>query len=177
MSCQPLASALVPRHADSDVQILNMNPRSGSSAYCNRHRTSMGKPCTKAHERVRTRHRARQSARHATKVAGKGSPRSGTRLTFRLGRRRRLPRSSPVAIELTFLGNPFERLAGTLDAVLVVIPVGRQQLHDLVGPAGASAAHRSRGEIHGLADRELVSFQRYSPARQSVAPPGRNTTS
>src|SRR5712691_12986681 len=72
---------------------------------------------------------------------------------------------SAVAVELAFLGHALERLACTLDAVLVIIAVGRQQLDDRIGFVGAGAPHRSRGKIDGLSDRELVSLQRYSPAR------------
>src|SRR5438128_8264817 len=43
---------------------------------------------------------------------------------------------SAVAVELAFLGHALERLAGTLDAVLVIIAVGRQQLDDLVRSVG-----------------------------------------
>src|SRR5262245_35988621 len=75
---------------------------------------------------------------------------------------------SAVALELTFLGDPLECLAGALDAILIIIPVRRQQLDDLIAAAGTGPTHRARGEIDGLSDRELVGFQLYSPARKLV---------
>src|SRR5262249_28332806 len=40
--------------------------------------------------------------------------------------------ASAVAVELAFLGHPFERLAGALDAILIIVAVRRQQLHHLI---------------------------------------------
>src|SRR5262245_22471683 len=82
-----------------------------------------------------------------------------------------LPSLSTLAIELALLGDALERFAGALDAVLVVVTVGGQQFDDLVAAADTSAAHRARIEEDRLADRELVSFQRYSPVRNDRPTP------
>jgi len=61
-----------------------------------------------------------------------------------------------VAVELAFFGHTLKGLAGTLDAVLMFVALGRQQLHDLVAAAGARAPHRAGGEINRLSNMEFV---------------------
>src|SRR5262245_25823240 len=68
-----------------------------------------------------------------------------------------------TAVELALLGDAFERLPGTLDAVLIVLAVRRQQLDDLVTAVGGNASHGAGGEVDGLPDREFVRLQSYSP--------------
>src|SRR4051812_745168 len=53
-------------------------------------------------------------------------------------------------VELTFLGDPFEGLGRTLDPILAVVSVGRQQLDHLIGAAGGRARHVAGGKIDGL---------------------------
>ena len=50
---------------------------------------------------------------------------------------------SMLEFELTFLGDAFERLAGILDPVLIIVAVGRQQPDDLVAAARAGPADRA----------------------------------
>src|SRR5207237_534511 len=49
---------------------------------------------------------------------------------------------SAGAVELTFLGNAFECLAGALDAVLVIVAVRGKQFHDPIGAVGGHMADR-----------------------------------
>src|ERR1022692_5257277 len=60
------------------------------------------------------------------------------------------------AVELAFLGDAFEGLAGTLDPVLVVVAFRRQQLEHRIAAGGGGAAKRRRGEVNRLADLVLV---------------------
>jgi len=67
---------------------------------------------------------------------------------------------SEVAVELAFLGHALESLAGALDAVLIVVAIGRKQSDDFIAAAGGGAPHTAAGKIDGLSDVELVSLQR-----------------
>jgi len=61
--------------------------------------------------------------------------------------------------ELAFLGNALECLAGVLDPVLIILPVGRQQPDHLVTSTRAGPCDRARRVEYGLADLELVRLQ------------------
>src|SRR5262245_38376525 len=58
--------------------------------------------------------------------------------------------------ELAFLCDPLERFARTLDAILAVVPFGRQQADHLVGAGGSRTRHVARSEIDSRSNRELV---------------------
>src|SRR5579863_10317017 len=59
---------------------------------------------------------------------------------------------SVLDFELTFLGDALERLAGILDAILIIIAVGRQQPDDLIASARTGATDRAGRVEHGLTD-------------------------
>ena len=61
-----------------------------------------------------------------------------------------------IAVELAFLGHALERLAGTLNPVLMFVAFGRQQLHNLVAAAGPGTSHRTGGKINRLAHMKFV---------------------
>jgi hypothetical protein len=63
---------------------------------------------------------------------------------------------SRLAVELTFLDDALMRLVGTLDAILMVVPLGRKQMRDFVDAAGRAATERPGGVKNALADLELV---------------------
>src|SRR5262245_25619171 len=54
------------------------------------------------------------------------------------------------SFQLTLLGDSFERFRGALDAILTVVTVDRQQLHDLVGSARRRTRNVACGEINSL---------------------------
>jgi hypothetical protein len=64
------------------------------------------------------------------------------------------PRSGG-AFQLTFLGDALVWLARTLDAVLLIIPLGRKQLHDFVDAARSAETRGPGREKHTLADLKL----------------------
>jgi hypothetical protein len=74
--------------------------------------------------------------------------------------------------ELAFPHHALERLVRILDAVLVVGPVGRKKLHNLIRAVGGHMADRARREVDGLTDLKLVFLQRDSPelVRHGTAP-------
>src|SRR5262249_24742912 len=72
------------------------------------------------------------------------------------------PGRSAVTIELAFLGHTLERLARALDAVLIVIAIGREQFDDAVGAIGRHLADGAGREVERLPDLELVLLRRYS---------------
>ena len=89
----------------------------------------------------------------------RGIPGDYSRFSAETDWRRTLVRSNGLSqprsvldFELTFLGDALERLAGILDAILIVVAVGRQQPDHLVAAAGTGAADRARRVEHGLAD-------------------------
>jgi hypothetical protein len=63
---------------------------------------------------------------------------------------------SRLAVELTFLDDALMRLVGTLDAILMVVALGRKQMRDFVDAAGRAATERPGGVKNALADLELV---------------------
>jgi hypothetical protein len=65
-----------------------------------------------------------------------------------------------IAIELAFFGNAFKRFAGALDAVLVVVAVGRKQLHHSIGTVSRHMTDRPRRKENELTDLKLMLFQR-----------------
>jgi hypothetical protein len=66
-------------------------------------------------------------------------------------------------IELTFLRNALERLAGTLDPVLVVVAIEGHQFDDLVGSVAGHMPDRPGRKQDCLTNVELVIFQGNSP--------------
>jgi len=52
----------------------------------------------------------------------------------------------------------------------MLVAIGRQQLHDLVGPVGRHVTERLRREIDRLAEPKLVCVQRRSPELYSTTP-------
>src|SRR6516165_8843807 len=58
--------------------------------------------------------------------------------------------------ELTFLGDPLEGLAGTLDAVLAVVTVGWKQADHLVCSARGRPRNIAGSKIDGRPNRKLV---------------------
>src|SRR6185503_20135477 len=65
------------------------------------------------------------------------------------------------AVELAFLGDALEGLAGALDAVLVVVAVRGQQLDDGVAARGGRAAEARRRIVNDLAHPVFVRIHRY----------------
>src|ERR1700691_5670818 len=59
-------------------------------------------------------------------------------------------------VELTFLGHPFESLGRTLDPILAVIAIGRQQPDHLIGAAGGRTGDIAGSKIDGLSNSEFV---------------------
>src|SRR6516164_10371694 len=81
----------------------------------------------------------------------------GARLAGAIRSKRGMPASpSRLAVELTFLDDALMRLVGTLDAILMVVPLGRKQMRDFVDAAGRAATERPGGVKNALADLELV---------------------
>jgi hypothetical protein len=68
--------------------------------------------------------------------------------------------NSTRAIELTFLGYPLKGFFSALDAVLMLVAIGRQKLHDLISPVGSHVTERLRREIDRLTEPKLVCVQR-----------------
>ena len=64
------------------------------------------------------------------------------------------------AVELALFGHAFERLAGTLDPVLIVITLGRQELDHDIASGGRSAPERRRRVVDRLANLVLMQTQR-----------------
>src|SRR6516162_1139789 len=63
---------------------------------------------------------------------GVAAPRTGAVSDYeRAWRDLKGSRCDLVAVQLAFLGHALERLVGTLDTVLVILAIGRQQFHDL----------------------------------------------
>ena len=65
------------------------------------------------------------------------------------------------AFELTLLGDPLVRLGHALDAVLLLIAVGREQAHHLIHAVGATAPEHPRREVNTVPDTESVWTQDY----------------
>ena len=120
--------------------------RAGSDAHRNNSGTVGGNSAP-------TRHRTRQSARSR-------APIEDINMGFQSVVFQRL---SARAVELAFLGHAFERLARALDAVLIIIAVGRKQFHYTIGAVRSHMADGPRRKIDNLADLVLVLCQRCSP--------------
>ena len=71
-----------------------------------------------------------------------------------------LSTNSARAVELTFLGDPLKGLVGALDAVLMLVAIGRKKFHDLISAIGAHMTKRLRREINRLTEPKLVCVQR-----------------
>jgi hypothetical protein len=78
---------------------------------------------------------------------------------------------SRCAVKLTFLDDAFVRLAGALDAILAIVALGREQLHDLEDAAHATATIGTGREMDRLTDLELVFAQRVLPDGKKVRRP------
>src|SRR6185312_14578833 len=70
----------------------------------------------------------------------------------------RQPRRSG-AIELTFLGDALESFARALDPVLIIVALGRKQLHHLVAAGRSRAPESRRRVIDRFTDLVLVRLQ------------------
>src|SRR5260370_37159151 len=73
-------------------------------------------------------------------------------------------RAPPLSIagELAFLGHALEGFIRAFDSGLIILPVGRKQLHDPIGIVARHMPDRPRREVHGLSDLELVRFQHWT---------------
>ena len=69
--------------------------------------------------------------------------------------------------ELAFLGDPFESLGGTLDPILAVVTVGREQPDHLIGAAGGRSCNIAGSEIDSLSNGIFV-LQRPLPSRKNA---------
>src|ERR1700723_2841520 len=69
---------------------------------------------------------------------------------------RPLKRNRSRDVELTFLGYPFESFGRTLDPVLAIVAIGRQQPDHLVGAAGGRSGDIAGSEIDGLSNSKFV---------------------
>jgi hypothetical protein len=66
------------------------------------------------------------------------------------------PMRSARAVELAFLGDPLKGFVCALDAVLMLVAVGRKKFHDLIGAVGSHVTERLRREIDRLTEPKLV---------------------
>jgi hypothetical protein len=91
-----------------------------------------------------------------------------------------LPRESfdlPRAVELTLFGDAFKRLARVLDAVLIIVAIGRQQFDHFVASAGGGPPNGARGEVDGLSHLKPVIIPHATLPIPNNAPPFFNRTS
>src|SRR4051812_22318996 len=65
------------------------------------------------------------------------------------------PRSGR-ALELALLGDALVRLGHALDAVLLLVTLGREQAHHLVHAVGATAPEHPRRKVNTVPDTESV---------------------
>src|SRR3954468_2724024 len=72
------------------------------------------------------------------------------------GARERTEPRSGRAFELALLGDPLMRLGHALDAVLLLIAIGREQTHHFVNAVGATAPEHPRREVNTVPDTESV---------------------
>jgi hypothetical protein len=70
---------------------------------------------------------------------------------------------SSANLQLTLLGNSFERLTIALDPILAVVAVGREQPDHLIGALGGRTSNIAGSEIDIFSNHELV-LQRPSPS-------------
>lgn len=68
--------------------------------------------------------------------------------------------------ELALLGDPLECLGRTLDPVLTIIPVGRQQADHFVGAAGGRSRYVACGKIHSFSNSILMLQRHLHYARE-----------
>jgi hypothetical protein len=71
-------------------------------------------------------------------------------------------------IELAFSCDPLKRLGGALDTVLMLVAVGRQKFHDLIGAVRGHVAQGLRREIDRLTNPIFVCVQHSSALQHDI---------
>src|SRR3979490_558088 len=73
-------------------------------------------------------------------------------------------------VELTFLGHPFESLGRTLDPILAVVAVGREQPDHLIGAASGRTRNIAGSKIDSLSNGEFVLKRPLHHAKMPAVP-------